>query len=337
MTYERYKFNMCTQSVSESLDSYLSRLRKLSKTCEYADLTDGLIKDRIVVGIRENSVRKRLLQDEKLTLDKCVDMCRAAESTQAKVKSMSGATAVSSEDVHHLKRKVKPHHTPYARKKQEIPNRRCKYCGKDCEKGNCPAFGKRCMTCSKFNHFASECRQGERKEKSRAFRNVRQFDLEDDSESDSYFDIFNRNNGSTKLKIFANMLVVNAQKTLKFQLDSGATANLTAKKYVPKECIEEEENTLRMSDKSELKTYGTCSLTLKNPKTAERFSVQFIIAGDEFTPLLGLAAIQTMQLIEIQYENMCHVDQERCSDLNMDVIQDKYKEMFQGEGCFEGT
>ena len=60
VTYERYKFNMCTQSESESLDSYLSRLRMLSKTCEYADLTDGLIKDRIVVGIRENSVRKRL-------------------------------------------------------------------------------------------------------------------------------------------------------------------------------------------------------------------------------------------------------------------------------------
>ena len=41
------------------------RLRSLASTCEYGRLTDQLIKDRIVVGIVDENVRKRLLQEQK--------------------------------------------------------------------------------------------------------------------------------------------------------------------------------------------------------------------------------------------------------------------------------
>ena len=40
-----------------------------------------LIRDRIVVGIRDNGTRKRLLQKEKITLNKCIDICRSSEAT----------------------------------------------------------------------------------------------------------------------------------------------------------------------------------------------------------------------------------------------------------------
>ena len=78
-TYERYCFNKRDQEQGENIDTYVAALRTLVKTCNYGTLEESLIRDRIVIGIRENATRKKLLQDAKLTLNSCVDICRANE------------------------------------------------------------------------------------------------------------------------------------------------------------------------------------------------------------------------------------------------------------------
>lgn len=82
-TYERYLFNKREQESRESFDAYLTNLRSLAKTCIFGELRDNLIRDRIVIniGIRDNSIRKKLLGEGKLTLDKCINICRANETT----------------------------------------------------------------------------------------------------------------------------------------------------------------------------------------------------------------------------------------------------------------
>ena len=47
-TFERYTFNICVQQESETIDAYVSKLRKLAKTCNYGELEESLIRDRIV-------------------------------------------------------------------------------------------------------------------------------------------------------------------------------------------------------------------------------------------------------------------------------------------------
>ena len=44
-------------------------------------MQDRMIRDRVVVGVRDNGTRKKLLAENKLTLNKCTDICRASEST----------------------------------------------------------------------------------------------------------------------------------------------------------------------------------------------------------------------------------------------------------------
>ena len=70
--YEQYKFKKRYQEVDESIDSYVACLRSLAKTCNYGELKDSLIRDRLVIGIRNNSVRKILLQDSKRSLKSCI-------------------------------------------------------------------------------------------------------------------------------------------------------------------------------------------------------------------------------------------------------------------------
>ena len=48
LTYERHQFNTQNQNEGESIDSYVTELRILSKLCEFGDLTDSFIKDRLV-------------------------------------------------------------------------------------------------------------------------------------------------------------------------------------------------------------------------------------------------------------------------------------------------
>ena len=67
-TYERYKFNTRVQESGESIDTYLSSLGTLAKMCNYEALEDSFIRDRVVIGIRDESTRKKLLQQSKLTL-----------------------------------------------------------------------------------------------------------------------------------------------------------------------------------------------------------------------------------------------------------------------------
>lgn len=44
-------------------------------------LTDNLVRDGIVVGMLDKRFHKELLQDSKLTLQSCIDICRASECT----------------------------------------------------------------------------------------------------------------------------------------------------------------------------------------------------------------------------------------------------------------
>lgn len=68
VTYERHVFNTRNQGQSESIDAYVTDLRKKAKSCEFAQLHDSLIHDRVVCGVRNEQVRLRLLKEADLTL-----------------------------------------------------------------------------------------------------------------------------------------------------------------------------------------------------------------------------------------------------------------------------
>ena len=63
-------------------------------------------------GVRENAVRRKLLQESGLTLSKCVDICRAAEATSAQLKEMAPSQHSSEVD---LVAKAEPNKTLWER------------------------------------------------------------------------------------------------------------------------------------------------------------------------------------------------------------------------------
>jgi hypothetical protein len=131
--YESYIFNTRGQEPGESIDGYITALRTLAETCNFDVSKDRLIRDRIVAGVRDNGVRRKLLQESSaLTLTKCIDICRAAESTAEKAKAMG-----RDEDEVHV-----AYQKPARASTSEV---NCKFCGNTHRYGKrfCPASGKR--------------------------------------------------------------------------------------------------------------------------------------------------------------------------------------------------
>nr|XP_034824747.1 uncharacterized protein K02A2.6-like [Maniola hyperantus] len=98
ITLARFKFFTRSQDSGETIDQYVTALRVLSQYCEFAQLRDSLIRDRIVCGISNNTVRDRLLRTEDLTLAKAVQICEAAEMSKEESRLIEASTTEASVD-----------------------------------------------------------------------------------------------------------------------------------------------------------------------------------------------------------------------------------------------
>ena len=57
--YKRYSFFSSGQESGEPINKYATVLRNMANSCEFQDLKDSLIRDRIVFGIADNNARER--------------------------------------------------------------------------------------------------------------------------------------------------------------------------------------------------------------------------------------------------------------------------------------
>ena len=80
--YERAKFNMRRQEEGESVDSFITSLYRLAENCNYRELHNEMIRDQIVVGLRDAVLSERLQTDSELTLDKAITMARQTEAVK---------------------------------------------------------------------------------------------------------------------------------------------------------------------------------------------------------------------------------------------------------------
>ena len=152
-TYERYQFNSRRQKDCETIGEYLTVIRSLARTCGLCDcLKDSLIRDRLVLGIRVNkkaSTIKRLLQEAKLTLQKCINIFQGSEATANQMKELRAHDEEEAHGVFNGNRGVenkRGRRFPMAMThyKDQQDERECRYCGQrhKQDKLKCPAWTK---------------------------------------------------------------------------------------------------------------------------------------------------------------------------------------------------
>ena len=79
-------------------------LQNLVRTYDYGALTDDMIWDCLVCGIRDDTVRKFLLQKSALFFSACIAPCRASELATAQLRDI---TTVEPPQLHLVKANTK--------------------------------------------------------------------------------------------------------------------------------------------------------------------------------------------------------------------------------------
>ena len=173
-------------------------------------------------------MRKKLLQERQLTLEKAIDICKSGETTAQHLKNL--ATATDSNEIQALK-----HRNERKPRLPEDPRdskgaKKCKYCGGNhvIKKEKCPAYGKTCRKCGKSNHFARVCKQRGRRKKP-----VNTVSVSSSDSDESLFtiqltpeaDLVHVIQSNVPSKITAAMKLKGGPE-INFQIDTGATCDV---------------------------------------------------------------------------------------------------------------
>ena len=163
--FERAKFNLRSQEEGESAETFITDLHCLEehRQCEFGVLKDELIRDRIVVGLKDKKLSEKLQLDSKLTLEKVVTQARQSETVKKQQDILQGTQPdPPSANVHQISKKrgkgikgkdQKDKSPKKSKLAGKTPETKCTRClGTPHSKQECPAKDSKCNKCFKKGH-----------------------------------------------------------------------------------------------------------------------------------------------------------------------------------------
>lgn len=327
VVFERFKFFSCNQQEGQGVDAYVTQLKTLAAACEFDNQEETLIRDRVVLGLRDSALQERLLREPQLSLKKALEFVRATEVSREQSKTIQEP---SSSAVNVVKKKTFSKHDP----KPPQNEYNCNKCGRVHKKRECPAYNKLCNNCKQKNHFALMCKNKRKNlqvnmKKGSKLVNAIQNEESVQNIPSIYIDTVNINNNTEKE--WTKTILVTG-KPIEFKLDTGAEANILPLSICSKLKLYNNDQLIKTDvvlisyGNHKLKPEGQVSLTCSTDK-CKNISLQFEIVDVESRPILGLNACVKLGLIK-------RIDQIRFQ--TKEQILTSYEEVFKGLGCFPG-
>lgn len=343
--FERHCFYMRSQQEGESFDSFLTDVKKLSKSCEFGTQEEALTRDRLIFGIIDRSLQEQLIKAGDPSLQKTIDACRTFERTKAQTHQIQSSTLEVSyvqgnfkkTNYNNYNKKQNDHiHTPAQGSSQSqatnnSPNK-CRKCNERHTRGRCPAFGHRCNKCKYLHHFTKCCRS----------KNVTTIEVDNiagdcedlcvdtvltSKEENYYIDTVEICSVFDKVKPnswYENICIGN--RKVAFKVDTGSDVNILPIKFFQNSNLNKNlENT-----KVVLTAYGGHKLfpigilNLKIKFNEVECTERFIVVDTDSTPILGLNTCSKLGIISRVFA---------VSNTKEEFINSN-KELFEGLGKF---
>lgn len=217
--YERALFNLAKQNDDESYDTYINRLRGLIKKCEYGQLEEDLLLDKIIYSVKSIPLREQLWSNKKITLTEAISKCKSKELFTKQMKEVGDTLydEETKEEVNKVYQKKRDN------KKQQSENVDCGFCGRTHErnKRKCPAFGEICNKCKIRNHFSRMCKSTQQK-----YKKIKEINTDSDDSSDFVLTVTSEKR-NLKSELYMKINKNNFMRT-ECMLDTGATCNIKA-------------------------------------------------------------------------------------------------------------
>lgn len=311
------------QEDHETFESFYKRVRECATDCNFLEAKSRHIRDKLIIGIKNNSLRERMLRENILEENSVVEQCRVSEQSHIQSEMMSGLsikqTPITSLEV---LRSSKVSH--------QENNKKCRNCGRKHAPKKCPAFGQKCENCGKLNHWKKVCRSstaGSKENKSKVVH-----DLQDNRVNQPQFFI-----SELSLGELSNEWVMNAEfdgnVIVSCKIDTGAQVNVISHdrfnmlRQKPK--INQTTTILRAFGGSQIDLLGRCTLnvTLNNIK----LNLLFEISKVNTKTILGLEAARKFGLLK----DLNEICSKTLTSESPEGIINEFSDVFEGDGSLQ--
>lgn len=149
---ERYLFHLASQKEGETVLDYACRLQKLASSCNFGQFLNDALRDRLICGIKEGSIRETLLSKEH-TWNEALELAQAGELAILHNRKMYDAPS-SSQSVHRMKSKGK---SSKVTQQQKPSVRKCFRCEGSHSPDECYHKTAECRYCHFVGHIERAC------------------------------------------------------------------------------------------------------------------------------------------------------------------------------------
>ncbi len=121
------RFNKRNQEPGESVELFITAVHSLAELCDFGPLKQDLIRDRILVGIRDAKLSESLQLDADLTLEKAITKVRQSAAVKKQQPILRGAEQPIGH-VEYIHRKDRKMQTAFKKKTENYVSG-CDRCG----------------------------------------------------------------------------------------------------------------------------------------------------------------------------------------------------------------
>ena len=274
-----------------------------------------MIRDRIVVGIRDQALSERLQTVADLTLEKAKTLVRQREAVHEQQLALNGSTKMDRSLDSVQKRTLNSKGRSQPQRKVPIstlqhPATKCSRCGRRPHpRHQCPARDSECHKCHKRGHYSAQCFS----------KSVGE--IHDPPESDNF--AFLNTVGSDCSTSWTCTISVNGQN-VPFKVDTGAEVTVISEKYAKllSQDLQPPSKRLHGPDRQPLSVMGeiTIAMTYKDKQVTQTI---FVVRNLQHN-LVGLPAICALGILT------------RIEAISV-PIKEQFPSLFTGLGTFHGS
>ena len=343
---QRYRFNTRSRQPGESVADYVAELRRLAEFCEFCTTLDKMLRDRLVCGVNDESIQKKLLVEKNLTFARALLLAQGTEEAAKNLREMKapslavppsadGAVGIKQEEVNQVG-------------EQSSGNKgiSCHRCGVGTHMApQCPHKDKVCHQCGKTGHLQRVCRsRGRIPARPRGRRSLRPVHYlegdnpETDEEVEDYpvHHICTVKSSHPPIKVPVG--VDGCMITM--EVDTGASLSLMAQatfsELWPGRSLDKSEVKLQGYSQEPIKVVG--STAVKVTYEGQTAQLPLIVVEGNGPTLLGRNWLQGGQKVQLDWKNIFFT-QSTQGGLNTKLqdILTRYQEVFkEGLGTYKG-